>query len=159
MINFLLFFLLMLFVLISVLVRKSLVITLVFLTYASMAFFSIILGLTSSDYSLHDDSNIVGLAYYSICLLLLLSPFLFCSYEKKIKFICLPSQKVLRVVNFLFIFSSLISVAYFSVVIYKLLTTQNLEMFRHLLVAEGHPIIEKSVLKDRKSTRLNSSHR
>lgn len=146
MINFLLFFLLVLFVLISVLMRKSLVITLVLLTYALMAFFSIILGLTSSDYSLHDDSNIVGLVYYSICLMLLLSPFLFCSYEKKIKFISLPSLKLLKIVNLLIIFSSLISVVYFSVVIYKLLTTQDLEMFRHLLVAEGHPIIEKSLL-------------
>ena len=146
MINFLLFSLLVLFVLISVFMRKSLVITLVFLTYALMAFFSIILGLTSSDYSLHDDSNTVGLVYYSICLMLLLSPILFFSFEKKIKFINLPSLKALKIVSLLFVFSSLISVVYFSIVIYKLLTTQNLETFRHVLVAEGHPIIEKSLL-------------
>ncbi|WP_421189243.1 O-antigen polymerase [Aeromonas enteropelogenes] len=126
--------------------RKSLIITLVFLTYAIMAFFSIVLGLTSSDYSLHDDSNTAGLVYYSICLMLLLSPFLFISYDKKIKIISLPSLKALKIVNLIFIFSSLISVVYFSVVVYKLLTSQNLETFRHLLVAEGHPIIENSLL-------------
>lgn len=112
-----------------------------------MVFSSVVLGLTSDEYFVFSNLINNGLFYFSLCLFLLLSPLLILSYKKKTtNVIYVPSDKLLVPMNFVFIILSFISVIYFSTIIYQLLTSQDLEVFRHILVSKGHPLIKPSVI-------------
>lgn len=141
-----LFFLLLAFSMLAIYSGKSQLITLIMFIYSAMILFSIIIGVTSDGYYLFRDSHTAGLIYFLVCLILLLTPFYFFGFKSELKKLAIPNQFFFIIVNRVFIVSSWVSILYFSVIVYKVLTLQDLESFRHILVAEGHPIITKSII-------------
>lgn len=140
-----LFVLLGLMALMSIYMNKSRLITFVFLIYILMTLFSFILGVNDR-YVLNSPEVQDGQLFFTLLIFLLLAPFLFFNQHSSLSSIKIPNAPTLAIINCIMIIGSFISVSYFLFIIYQVLALDDLSAFRHLLVAEGHPIIKPSLL-------------
>ncbi len=112
--------------------------------YFLISISSVLLFLMSDKYLELSDDFYVGSVFLSFCFFILLIPFVYCC-DDKITVIKVFETKFIKKISVIVNILSLFSIFYFLDIVIKVFSFPELQLFRHVLVTEGHPFISPSV--------------
>ncbi|PML20707.1 hypothetical protein BCT82_03640 [Vibrio breoganii] len=107
--------------------------------------FSFIVSLIDPKYSYFVNRFYLGALYYPLALLILFIPFLLISDKYFTVMYVLP-EKYLNVCSLIIVLLSLVSYTYFIPIVYKVLSVDDLNNFRHVMYLDGHPYIQEGLI-------------